>query len=238
MTAPVELVSVIVPVHNAARFLPDALASVAAQDYPEIETIVVDDGSTDGSGDIAESTPDVRCIRQERQGPAAARNTAVASSTGAFLAFLDADDLLPSTKLIRQVGYLRANPDIGCVLGRQELRVEPGIELPAWAKAPGAADLIAPMSMVVRRRAFDIVGPFDEALGRGRGGFAPGTAPDASDGDWQLRLRETGVGVAVLDEVVLFRRLHGGNLTYDAAGLRRANFEALRARAQRRRRPR
>jgi glycosyltransferase involved in cell wall biosynthesis len=237
MTAP-DLVSVIIPVHNGARFLPEALASVAAQGYAAVETIVLDDGSTDGSGDIATSTQGVRCIRQERQGPAATRNSGVASSAGVFLAFLDADDLMPPTKLTRQVGHLQANPDIACVLGRQELRVEPGIDPPAWAKAPGAADLIAPMSMVVRRRAFDIVGPFDEELGRGRGSFAPGTAPDASDGDWQLRLLEAGLGVAVLDEVVLFRRLHGGNLTYDAAGLRRANFEALKARAQRRRRPR
>jgi glycosyltransferase involved in cell wall biosynthesis len=233
MTDGADLVSVIIPVYNGAAFLAEALASVAAQHYPAVETIVVDDGSTDGSGDVAAATPPVRCIRQERQGPAAARNAGVASSSGTFLAFLDADDLMPAHKLTTQVGYLQLHPDVDCVLGRQDLRAEPGVTVPAWATAADASTLVAPMSMVVRRPLFDAVGPFDEGLGRG-GANGDEDAFDASDTDWQLRLRELGVPVVVLDDVVVIRRLHGANMSSDTA-MRRATFEALRARVRRRR---
>jgi len=233
MTDGADLVSVIIPVYNGAAFLAAALASVAAQDYAAVEIIVVDDGSTDGSADIAAATPSVRCLRQERRGPAAARNAGVASSSGTFLAFLDADDLMPAHKLTTQVGYLQAHADVDCVLGRQDLRTESGVTAPGWATAPDAGTLVQPMSMVIRRVLFDAVGPFDEGLGPG-GANGNAESFDASDTDWQLRLRELGAPVVLLDDVVLIRRLHGANMTSDAA-MRRATFEALRARARRHR---
>src|SRR5205823_2706660 len=110
------------------------------------------------------------------------------------------------------------------VLGRQRLQIEDGVDPPEWAAATGADELVQPLSAFVRRRVFDVVGPFDVAL-----------TPLGEDTDWLLRIRDAGLGVAVLDDVVVIRRLHGGNLSYDAAGMRRANFEVLRARVARRR---
>ncbi|MBI4573499.1 MAG: glycosyltransferase family 2 protein, partial [candidate division NC10 bacterium] len=110
MTGP--LVSVILPVYNGERFLAAAIASILAQDYQPIEVIVVDDGSTDGTAAIARSFQGVRYLYQPNQGPAFARNAGIAVARGAFIAFLDADDLMVPTRLSVQAGYLLAHPEI------------------------------------------------------------------------------------------------------------------------------
>jgi hypothetical protein len=100
-------VSVVVPAFNAAATIGRTLRSALAQTYPAIEVIVVDDGSTDGTaGIVAEAAagdPRVRLIRAERGGQAAARNRAIAESSGAFIAPLDADDLWDARKIALQV---------------------------------------------------------------------------------------------------------------------------------------
>jgi glycosyltransferase involved in cell wall biosynthesis len=86
--------SVIVPLFNKAAYIRRALDSIAHQTFGDFEVIIVDDGSTDGSDMIAGSYPDARfrVVRQENQGPGAARNAGIAKSTGELIAFLDADD--------------------------------------------------------------------------------------------------------------------------------------------------
>jgi alpha-1,6-rhamnosyltransferase len=114
------LVSVIVPAYNAAAHLREALESVFAQDWRPFEVIVVDDGSEDETGKIAQSFAGVRYIRQENAGASAARNAALAASVGDFVANFDADDVLPTDRLSRQARYLVEHHEVGCVLGRQE----------------------------------------------------------------------------------------------------------------------
>ena len=89
-----SLVTVIVAAYNCERFLSQALESVFSQDYDPFEVVFVDDGSTDGTAEIAQSFP-VRCIHQENQGLPAARNAALRVARGEFVAFADDDDLLP-----------------------------------------------------------------------------------------------------------------------------------------------
>ncbi len=112
-------VSVITPVFNAGRYLDRALRSVAAQTFPDFEVIVVDDGSTDRATRSALARaarqPQVRCYRTERQGPAAARNHAIAEAHGAYILPLDADDYLGATYLEETVPVLDARPDLGIV---------------------------------------------------------------------------------------------------------------------------
>jgi glycosyltransferase involved in cell wall biosynthesis len=175
---PPALVSVVVPVYNGARYLGPALESLLAQDYEPIEVIVVDDGSNDGSGDVARSFGGVRVCEQANAGPAAARNVGIAAATGEFVAFHDADDLVPPTRLTLQLDYLTRHPEIDCVLGRQEW-----IDPPPWLTRDavyGELGGIPTSSAVYRAPVLRELGGFDVSLRTGE------------DIDLLIRLRETG----------------------------------------------
>jgi len=114
------LVSVIVPAFNAARTLGETLRSASAQTCRDIEIVVVDDGSTDGTCEIArqhaQDDDRILLIRTENRGVAAARNTAIAASRGTYVAPLDADDFWHPEKLARQVAaFEAAGPEAGLV---------------------------------------------------------------------------------------------------------------------------
>src|SRR5215467_2631984 len=83
-------VSVVIPCYNQAHFLSEAITSVLAQTYPPFETIVIDDGSTDATSNVATRYPSVRCIRQPNQGSAGARNAGLSVCAGDYVVFLDA----------------------------------------------------------------------------------------------------------------------------------------------------
>ena len=109
MSADEPWVSVVIPAFNSAEFIADALASVAQQDYPHIEIIVVDDGSTDATREIvARVAPHARLLTQANKGSGAARNLGIQSATGKYVAFLDADDVWWRHKLRTQVTALQA----------------------------------------------------------------------------------------------------------------------------------
>jgi glycosyltransferase involved in cell wall biosynthesis len=218
------LVSVLIPVHNGERFLGAALQSLFAQDYRNFEAIVIDDGSDDGTAAVARSFPDVRYRHQANQGVAAARNAGLEMARGELIAFLDHDDLWPPTKLSVQVGHLVAHPSVGCVLGRQRLFFEPGIDPPAWLRRdPVYGDLggIDFVSAVIRAEILRAVGGFDTAFRTGE------------DRDLLIRLREQGVEIAVVPEVVLHRRLHGSNLTYRSGASGHSLLKSLKSRIDR-----
>ena len=97
-------ISVLIPTYNYSQFLLDAVKSVLAQDVPDVEIIVVDDGSTDNTSDIIKPYTDrVQYIYQENAGLSAARNTGIRNSTGEFILFLDADDVLGTEAIASQV---------------------------------------------------------------------------------------------------------------------------------------
>ncbi len=111
---PNPLVSIITPVYNAARWLPETIASVRAQTFPDWEQLLVDDGSTDDSRAIVEGAvakdPRFRLLRTPcNSGPTEARNIALAAARGRYIAFLDADDLWVPEKLSRCVEWMSAN---------------------------------------------------------------------------------------------------------------------------------
>jgi glycosyltransferase involved in cell wall biosynthesis len=193
-----ELVSVVIPVYNGERFLAQAIESVHGQTWREVEVIVVDDGSSDRSGEIARRFASVRCLRQDNAGQAAARNRGAAAATGPFLAFLDADDLWLEDKLERQLAAFRSAPDLAAVFGWAEEFVEPG-------QPPGGRPLRRlpaqlPSAMLIRRTAFAELGGYDPRWRL------------AEVADFYSRLQEAGLACRTLDHVVYRRRLHGRNL--------------------------
>lgn len=105
-----ELISVIIPCYNQANFLEDAIRSVQKQTHQNYEIIVVNDGSTDNTSQVAAAFPAVRLIEQENKGLAAARNVGLSESKGEYLVFLDADDRLLPDALETGLNALRDHP--------------------------------------------------------------------------------------------------------------------------------
>lgn len=120
MTAP-RSITVAIPAYNSGRFISEALESVFAQTLSVDECIVVDDGSSDESGDIAQSFDSVRYIWKENGGDASARNRAIQEASGDFIAFLDADDVWRADKLEKQMKLFSADPSLGMVYAGVEV---------------------------------------------------------------------------------------------------------------------
>lgn len=193
------LISVIMAAYNAEEHLREALESALAQDWRPFEVILVDDGSTDGTGEIARSFDSVRYVRQENAGPAAARNRAIQASTGPLVANFDSDDILPPSRLRVQAEYLLEHPEVGCVFGRQEW-----LNAPPWlTRDPVYGDLdgIPLSSAMFRREVLDSLGGYD-------GRYEP-----SEDMDLVIRMRERGISYVVLPDLVLYRRYHDSSLT-------------------------
>lgn len=123
LSVPDSLVSILIPCYNAAPWLPATLESALAQTWPQVEIIVVDDGSTDNSLALARTfeSRGVRVFTQANAGASAARNRAVREARGDFFQFLDADDLLSPGKIAAQIALLREGPArriASCAWGR------------------------------------------------------------------------------------------------------------------------
>lgn len=210
-------VSVVVPTFNRAHLICDALDSAAAQSAPILEIIVVDDGSTDGTDAVIDAWrvrhPDIRLhyIRQKNAGGNVARNRGIDRAEGAYIAFLDSDDLWLPGKLAAQLAALNAHPESGAVYcGVVESVVETGemrpVEDRPWPNGwiHGALlirDGTAPTSSwLIRRDLLVHVGGFDEAL--------------SARQDWDLWIRVAEkTEISVVKEALTELRDHGGPRT-------------------------
>jgi glycosyltransferase involved in cell wall biosynthesis len=196
------LISVIIPVFNGARFLADAIQSVQAQHYPNLEVIVVDDGSTDDLEAAVRALPlELRFLRQHNRGPGAARNLGIKNATGAFLAFLDVDDLWPEDMLRTLLSHLQDHPAVDVVRGHAQLMQPDGAGgyRPVGNPLETFPDYIA--AALYRAGAFRAVDLFDQDYQFGE------------DSDWFDRARAHPIGISTLDLVTLLVRRHGDNMT-------------------------
>jgi glycosyltransferase involved in cell wall biosynthesis len=205
------MISCIIPVHNGARFIREAIVSVLEQDYRPIEVIVVDDGSTDDTAAVVQQFADVRYVHQVNAGPGAARNAGLAMTDGEFVAFLDSDDSWAPHKLSRQLEFLNQHPDVACCLCRvrhfweDEVRAEEAhYERTAKVEVGGFAS----STMLARRSLFDAIGSFDEQLRH------------VTTIEWFKRARASGAITHELDEVLVHRRMHSANLGRQEAATR------------------
>jgi glycosyltransferase involved in cell wall biosynthesis len=170
-------VSVIIPSYNAAKFLPEAIESVLAQTYPAFEIIVVDDGSTDNTGEVAARYSGVRYIRQENQGLARVRSRGVRESRGDYLVFLDHDDRLFPNALQIGVNGLDAHPNCAFAFGICKLIAADGLPLESgssiletpfetfnYQSLLRGRCLVPPATVMFRRSVFESIGEFDADL--------------------------------------------------------------------------
>ena len=216
MKAP--LITVVIPCYNQAHFLGAALDSIAAQTYPAIQTIVVDDGSTDGSASVA-SERRVQVLRQSNQGVGAARNAGLRAATGDFVVFLDADDELLPDAVQSGVASLAANPD-AYLLVRQCRSVGPRNEaLPThhpvvdtehlYRELLGNNFVWTPGAAMFRRDAIASIGGFQIDVG------------PASDYAVYLEFARMGRVVFIPEEAVRYRH-HADNMSNDPVKMLRA----------------
>jgi glycosyltransferase involved in cell wall biosynthesis len=168
------LVSVIIPTCNRGWVLQEAIDSVLAQDFEDFELIVVDDGSTDNTGEMLDSyEQDLIVIRQSNRGVSAARNRGIAEAAGLLIAFLDSDDLWLPRKLSRQVDFFNSNPD-AVINQTEEIWIRNGVRVNPRTrhhKFSGmiferslALCLVSPSAVMMKRSLFDEIGLFDEDL--------------------------------------------------------------------------
>ena len=219
------LVSVLMPIHNGERYVGEALESVRAQTYRNLEVVVVDDGSTDGSaGIVARFDGLARYAWQPHQGIGAARNRGVRLARGSLLAFLDADDLMPPHRIEHQATVVRDRPSVDVVFGEamEFVTADPG-PLPGLRPASARSPLRSTGTMLIRREAFWRVGPFSVTAGGG------------VELDWRARAVELEIREEMLHEVVLERRLHDGNYGRGRPQARRDMLPVLKAALDRRR---
>lgn len=210
MPDPPPIVSVIIPTYNSRRWIGDTIDSVLAQTYPHYEIIVIDDGSTDGTGDWLQRQygDKVRYVWQSNQGRARARNVGLKLARGKYIQNLDADDTLLPHKFERQVAFLEENPQYAVVYGHTLLFYddEPECTRDApWQHLYRSGQILKYMvqegfiytgAALYVRSWLERVGGFDESL------------PTTEDWDINLRLALAGAQFYYLDgaPVVLYRK--------------------------------
>lgn len=210
-------ISVVIPVRNGEAFLAEAIRSALHQDPRPSEVIVVDDGSTDSSADVARALG-VTVIGQPPLGPGAARNRGADHAASELVAFLDGDDLMSPGRLDVQGRALAADPGLDGALGLMR-RFAPGRP----STGPPEPCLL-PSALMIRRRAFLDTGGFDPDL------------PAGEFVDWFTRCRHEGRRFQVVDAVVVERRAHDGNLTRDLDRVRSGYLAVARSAIVRHRR--
>lgn len=203
------VVSVVIPVYNGGRYLADAIQSVLDQTYRDFEVVVVDDGSTDDSEAVAKGFGEaIRYLHQANGGVCKARNAGIAAAHGAYIAFLDQDDLWLPNKLAEQVTYLENHREIAAVYCQCKVTGEGWLRSDVYYTELVKDDIIGVISgpcllmttTLFRKDVLGKIGGFDEML-VGAGG---------EDMDLTVRLKQVAQ-VAYLPTVLAEYRMHGSN---------------------------
>jgi len=222
------MISVVIPVYNYAHYLSEAADSVLQQDYPAIELILVDDGSTDNSWEVSQTYQDrAICLHKKNGGIGSARNLGVSKASGHFIAFLDADDVFTPGRLRRQMAVFREEPRMECVQGHMQRFISPEMPTDFAQRIRGDTEAVqaAPMASttLIRRDAYERVGPWDESLQMG------------VDLEWYQRMKDTVSNYRMLPDVLLRRRIHDSNFNLVRADQQSERLHVLKRMMDRRR---
>ncbi|MCD4742911.1 MAG: glycosyltransferase family 2 protein [Desulfobacteraceae bacterium] len=183
------LVSAIIPTFNRGWIVAEAVKSILNQDYPNIETIVIDDGSTDDTAkQLFPYLDKITYIKQENKGVSAARNLGIKKSSGKLTAFLDSDDLWTKEKISCQVNFFQNNPD-AMLCQTEEIWIRNGKKVNPKQKHKKPSGmifesslnlcLVSPSAVMIKKKLFKTTGYFDENL------------PACEDYDLWLRISAT-----------------------------------------------
>lgn len=197
------LISVIIPVYNGEQFLDESITSVFLQNYSPLEIIIIDDGSSDRSREIATSYTDVLYLYQENAGTAAARNRGIKMSKGDLIAFLDADDIWMPNKLALQLAALQNDLALDMVTGYVQQFLSPELAEQERRRYSFRMQPLAgfiPSAILVKKHIFGRIGLFHENC---RSGEAI---------SWFALAREK-LRMGVLSNLIVKRRIHGKNLS-------------------------
>lgn len=220
------LVSVVIPMYNAAAYLQDCLNSVLAQTYKNFEVIAVDDGSPDNCAEIIDACEDprVKLVRQRNRGLAGARNTGICRASGEYIAFLDSDDMWRPEKLELHVGHLRANPSVGVSYSASQFMDESGalMSVGQTPKCEGvtAADIFCRNPVgngsapVIRRQALKDIEFIRPEQGHYGAMFFDESFRQSEDVECWLRIAlSTDWGFAGIDQALTLYRVNGEGLS-------------------------
>ncbi|MFQ5865343.1 MAG: glycosyltransferase [bacterium] len=166
--------SVIIPTYNRLPFLKEAVESVLNQSYRNLELILVDDGSTDGTKDFAAKLGNrIKYVYKKNGGPSSARNRGIREAGGRFITFLDSDDLWHKDKLKVEIEFMQSHPE-AMVCYTDEVWIRRGVRVNQRKKHRKYSGwifehcvplcIVSPSSVLMRREFFDEVGYFDESL--------------------------------------------------------------------------
>jgi glycosyltransferase involved in cell wall biosynthesis len=198
-------VSCVIPVFNGERFLKEALESVLAQSHPDIEIIVVDDGSTDGTrGAAARFGKRIIYVHQDNAGPASARNHGIQRASGDFVAFLDSDDLWHPQKTAIQLGRFETRPDLMICTAHMQNFWSAEVAHEVSTLQDGRLTEVQPnlgSSFMARRSLFETIGLLDTAF------------KHRDIQELILRAVDGGLATESLPDVLVKRRIHDANIS-------------------------
>jgi glycosyltransferase involved in cell wall biosynthesis len=214
-------VSVIIPTFNRLELLKETIESVRNQTFKDLEIIVVDDGSSDGTAAWLERQSDIRGFSQENAGIATSRNNGAARARGRWLSFLDHDDLWADEKLSDQMEFVSKNPDVALVAARH-VRLGRRFRLPrhpAWIKGDllvkaYSESFIHTSSVMIRKDVFDTIG-----------GFPPQYRFADEFDVWLTIARD--YPIAYFDKPLVFIRLYESNTSHNRIGVRTDTYDIL-----------
>ena len=217
-------VTVVIPTYNRRDLVCEAIVSVTAQSYSDVEVIVVDDGSDDGTAEVVQQFAGVQYVYQRNRGVSAARNVGVVRARGELIAFLDSDDLWQPDKLAHQVALFDQHPDVH-ICHTDEMWIRNGVRVnPHHKHRKTGGDifvrslelcLVSPSAVMMRRALFARLGGFDETL------------PACEDYDLWLRVSARWPVHFVAMPLVVKRGGHADQLSRRFWGMDRFRVQAL-----------
>lgn len=208
-------VSVIIPTYNRGYLIREAIDSVLKQDFKDFEIIVVDDGSTDNTKEVLSNYENIRYIYQQNKGRSEAKNTGIRAARGAYIAFLDDDDIWLSNKLEKQIAFLDSHSETGLVhtfsevidedgniLGKETERrlnfYKQAIKIGYTYEGMSRLCIMFLSTVTLRKECFSLAGFFD------------GNIPAFEDWDFYLRFA-LKYKISLIPEILVKYRLHKKN---------------------------